>query len=341
MSRRLSRLITALLVAMPLAALAVGPDDGHEPSHAAARPLDHAPIGVMGDHLHHEGEVMLSYRFMRMSMNGSRDGSERQSARSVLRGFPVTPTDMDMEMHMFGAMWAPSDRVTLMGMLPLVRTDMKHKTRTGRRFTTRAKGLGDIRLTALVRLLERPGHRVHLNAGLSAPTGTISAKDDTPGGRVRLPYPMQLGSGTWDLLPGVTYSGHRGRWGWGSQLRGTLRTGRNRKGYRLGHGWGASAWLARELVPWLSLSGRLDYRDIGNVSGDDDALNPRLVPTADPDRRAGRRLDLLLGLNLAVPTGPLAGHRLALEVGRPLTQHLDGPQLETDWVAQIGWQLAF
>ncbi len=311
----------------------------HDDHHSRADA--HGPIGVMGDHMHDAGEFMFSYRYMRMNMNGNRDGSERVASSTVLRRFPVTPTDMDMEMHMFGAMWAPSDRVTLMAMAPLLRLDMKHKTRSGRRFTTRAKGLGDIKVSALIGLLDTPEHKIHLNAGLSLPTGSISVKDDTPLGRTRLPYPMQLGSGTWDLLPGITYTGFAEKWSWGSQLRATWRTGLNNKGYRLGHGWGATGWVARSFAPWLSSSVRLDYRDNRNYRGDDDDLIRGLIPTADPDRRAGRRLDLLLGLNFEMPSGPLQGHRLAIELGRPVMQHLDGPQLETDWLATFGWQKAF
>ncbi len=40
---------------------------------------------------------------------------------------------MDMEMHMLGVMYAPSDDVTLMAMVPFVRLDMDHRTRTGAR----------------------------------------------------------------------------------------------------------------------------------------------------------------------------------------------------------------
>ena len=47
-------------------------------------PATHAPIGVMGDHTHEQGEVMLSYRYMRMGMNGSRDRDERISSRAVV-----------------------------------------------------------------------------------------------------------------------------------------------------------------------------------------------------------------------------------------------------------------
>lgn len=314
------------------------------PAHhhgAGLRPGDHAPIGVMGDHRHAAGEWMLSYRYARMSMRGNRDDTGRLGSDEVLRSFPVTPTSMDAEMHMLGLMWAPVDAATLMVMVPWLRKDMDHRTRAGGRFTTRTDGLGDVSLTALVRLFEDGTHRLHANAGLSFPTGSTTEKDDTPMGRVRLPYPMQLGSGTWDLLPGLTYSGRRDALTWGAQLRGTIRTGRNDEGYRLGHAYGATAWLAHEILPSLGASLRLDWSQWGDIEGDDGRLNPRLVPTADPDLRAGRRLDLLLGLNWVMRKGPLAGHRLALEVGRPVYQDLDGPQLEVDWRAIAGWQYAF
>ncbi len=34
----------------------------------STRPDSHAPLGVMGDHAHGAGELMLSYRFMGMAM---------------------------------------------------------------------------------------------------------------------------------------------------------------------------------------------------------------------------------------------------------------------------------
>ena len=37
----------------------------------SSRPDGHAPISVMGDHLHKKGEFMLSYRFMQMRMEGN------------------------------------------------------------------------------------------------------------------------------------------------------------------------------------------------------------------------------------------------------------------------------
>ena len=65
------------------------------------------------------------------------------------------------------------------------------------------------------------------------------------------------------------------------------------------------------------------------------------VPTADPNLRAGHRIDMLGGVNFVVPLGPLGEHRIALEAGAPVYQWLDGPQLETDWRVIAGWQFAF
>ena len=47
----------------------------HEGPWTAARPDGHAPISVMGDHMHEMGEWMVSYRYMSMEMEGLIDGS--------------------------------------------------------------------------------------------------------------------------------------------------------------------------------------------------------------------------------------------------------------------------
>jgi len=52
---------------------------------------------------------------------------------------------------------------------------------------------------------------------------------------------------------------------------------------------------------------------------------------------SGKRADLSLGLNVKVPG---TGHRFAIEVGKPVWQDLDGPQLETDMIITAGWQWA-
>jgi hypothetical protein len=311
---------------------------------SSARPDGHAPIGVMGDHTHERGEVMLSYRYMPMSMNGNRDGTTQLSPADVLTQFPVTPLRMSMSMHMLGVMAAPTRRLTLMGMVPIVDASMDHQTRAGGMFDTEATGLGDVKITGLLRMFNRDQRAMHLNLGLSLPTGTIDETDITPASApdaAILPYPMQFGSGTWDLLPGVTLLGQNDRWSWGAQARTTIRLGENTRNYRLGNRGIATGWIAARLNDWVSTSGRVQGTMWGDVHGADPALNPNVVPTADPNLRGGGRLDVGVGLNFEVAGQTLHGQRLAIEFLAPAYQDLHGPQLEDDWELTMGWQYAF
>lgn len=305
---------------------------------ASARPDGHGPIGVMGDHMHTRGKWMVSLRAMRMHMEGMRDGTDGLSRQEVLaEGFLVTPTEMDMDMVMLGAMYAPSDDWTLTAMLPYVRKEMEHVDGMGAEFTAESEGLGDVRVGGLYRVLDRGGHRLLLNLGLSLPTGAIDVRDDAHHAtNSKLPYPMQLGTGTFDLLPGATYVGQGSSWSFGLQAIPRLHLGENDEGYRRGNRVDATAWLARRLGA-ASVSGRVAFAHWGRIHGADDDLDPNMIPTADPTLQGGDRVDLLLGLNWA--TDP--GSRLALEVGAPVWQDLDGPQLETDWIATFGWQVSF
>ncbi len=307
------------------------------------RPDGHAPIGVMGDHTHKAGEWMLSYRYMFMEMEGNRSGTNQLTHQEVLnQGFMVTPTSMSMEMHMLGAMYAPSDQLTLMAMVPFTSFTMDHLTRMGGMFTTETEGLGDIRLSSLLKIYEDDSQSIHLNAGLSIPTGSITERGNTPAGaNSKLPYPMQLGSGTFDLLPGITYLTQSDNWSWGAQLSGTIRLGQNDEGYTLGDRLNGTLWAARQWNHWLSTSIRIKASKWDNIDGADTDLNPNMIPTANTALRGGERIDALLGLNIVIPSGPLAGHRLAVEAGAPIYQSLNGPQLETDWLMTIGWQLAW
>lgn len=308
----------------------------------SGRPDGHAPLGVMGDHVHGKGEWMLSYRYMFMSMDGNRDGTDNLGVDEVLADFMVSPDDMTMEMHMIGVMYAPSNDLTLMAMLPFVSKEMDHITRMGSSFTTNSGGLGDIKLSGLYQILDRDRQTVHLNLGFSVPTGSIDERDDTPAGNdVILPYPMQIGSGTVDLRPGITYLGQTDHWSWGAQANTVLRLGENDRGYTVGNRYQLTAWTARKLNENFSLSLRLDGETWEDYDGADSALNPMVIPTADPDLRGGTRLDLGLGLNVYLPEGFLPGGRLATEFEFPIYQSLDGPQLETDWQLTVGIQSAF
>lgn len=151
---------------------------------------------------------------------------------------------------------------------------------------------------------------------------------------------MQLGSGTWDFLPGITATTRRGDLSFGAQYRGWIRMeDSNDEGYSLGDVHQGTAWVQYQWEPWVSTSLRLTGRTQDSING----IDPNIVApiqTANPDFYGGERVDLSFGVNLMGQRGLACGHRLAAEYGVPIHQDLNGPQMETDWTITVGWQKA-
>lgn len=326
-------------------AMAVIP--GATPAQWTSSRVDgHAPIGVMGDHRHDAGEMMLSLRYMSMAMEGSRIGTTPIADADIVspaaQNFMVTPQQMTMQMVMAGAMYAPSDRLTLMAMVPYHRNTMDHLTRAGGTFATASSGLGDLGLGAMVGLGAWGNQAAHLTLGASIPTGSIEAADVLPtsnGNAVQLPYPMQLGSGTLDVKPSLTWLGQARAWSWGVQGTGTIRLGENARGWRLGNRAELTGWVGVPVMRDLSVSVRGVLAGWGDVEGVDAApsVNPAVVPTARTDLRGGTRFDAGVGLNWYVHRA--SGLRLGAELLAPIHQDLHGPQLERDVTLQVGLQV--
>ncbi|MEM7667279.1 MAG: transporter [Pseudomonadota bacterium] len=337
-------------------------DNNHDGGASGINALDHAPIGVMGDHRHAKGEWMISYRFMHMDMDGIQIGTDSVTPEQVATTVPnrffglpgqpptlrIVPTSMRMDMHMAGVMYGLSDQVTLMVMGNYITKEMDHITFAGGMgtdvlgtFRTRTADLGDTTVSALIGLTDT----VHLNAGVSIPTGTITEEDDilTPTGgtpTVRTPYPMQIGSGTFDLLPGITYRDQTDSFGWGAQIKGTIRLGNNDESYSFGDRAMATAWFAAGITPGIALSGRVQAETIGRIDGIDPLIvGP--VQTANPDFQGGESVTAFAGVNFAATGGPLKGWRLGIEGGLPLVQDLNGPQMPTDFSYTVGIQKSF
>jgi hypothetical protein len=315
----------------------------HDEPWTAARPDGHAPISVMGDHMHTMGEWMVSYRFMTMEMEGLLNGSNDISATDANTTYGynkmMLPKSMTMDMHMFGAMHAISDKWTLMCMLHYLDNEMTMQGSSMGKMES--NGIGDLKIGGLYDLARwDSGRRIHLNLGLSLPTGSIDEKS----GNSTLGYGMQLGSGTWDFHPAVTYLAQTENYSYGAQLGGILRIGENDQDYTLGNKFEAGLWGARKITDSLSASAKLDYSNQGEVDGAHKGLTT-MQKNMSPVNQAtsqGRDITTLgLGLNYYFQDGGLKGHRLAAEWETPLDQKVNGVQLELDSTWTLGWQYAW
>ncbi|MDF7808272.1 transporter [Pontiellaceae bacterium B12219] len=288
-----------------------------------------APIGVMGDHVHHKGGWMVSYRYMFMKMEGIEGGD--------VSGYMMQPESMDMQMHMFGAMYTPINNLTIGIMLPYLVNDMDMNMVMMGMSTPmqmESKGFGDLKVSSTYRLWSSSAQQLLLNLAVSFPTGSI---DEENAAGQHLPYPMQLGSGSYGLIPGITYSGLANGWGWGAQVNGTFYLNENYNDYTLGNRYALQAWGLRDLCKSSAVSLRLSGNRTENIDGaDPDMPSPMMTPLADPNLRAGTEVDLLAGIDYRRDV-----MRLAIEAGLPVYQELDGPQLETDWKVIAGLQLSF
>lgn len=339
----------------------------HEAHDFHDRPDGFAPLSIMGDHSHPKGEWMLSYRYMHMNMEGLRNNSSAIDPADVFAGGPyaVTPTSMTHEMHMFGLMYSPTDRLTLMAMTNYQVLEMEHRisptapppllaaNNGSPTFTTRSEGLGDLRLTALYQLFLHDRMSLNAGAGFSLPTGSITEKDKRPvpfqplTDRI-LPASMQLGSGTVDFHPSLTWVHFFDHVSYGAQLRGVARLHDNHEGYQLGDEFAADVWGQLRLNEWVSLSTGFGYHWVDELHGRQDSvgqLTPvpglRTIPTAWGENYGYQQVDALVGLNFLIPDGFLRNHRIAIDARIPVYRHHDGYRLETDYVITAGWQWSF
>jgi hypothetical protein len=326
-------------------------------AHAAEAflPDDHAPAGVMVDHMHEAGEFMVGYRYMTSRWGSTmRSGRERaDDAALAAAGFSMAADSMVMDMHMLDLMYAPTDWLTLMLMPQYMCMDMIMRAvegavahddhgghgAEGSSHAHRTAGIGDTVLSALFRLVARDGHRLHAGLGISVPTGAVDEKGSD--GRF-VHYGMQLGSGTWDFLPSLTYAAHSGAWSWGAQASAIVRLeDANNSGFRFGDQYQATLWLSGRLSDAISVSGRIAHTTQGAVGGHYNGPHHHASP---PDLQAnygGELTEIGLGLNLALGAGNLAGNRIGIEVLLPIDENVNGFQQEKESTIFLSLALAF
>lgn len=304
------------------------------------------PLAFPGSGVPETHEWRYKFTQSHMAMDGLRkDGSDIALSDDP---YMMQPESMDMDMTMFGVGYTPSTRWMYMMMANYSKNSMPMSNG----YTMESEGMGDVKLFAK-RLLWAddilfPSTQWSLLMGLSMPTGSIDERHDQNG--ELLPYSMQLGSGTFDPILGLQYSGKTDPWWYGGTVHYTSRLYDNHKGYRLGDEVDYNLYLIRqfrkdmvfELLFEGTYTGDLQgqARDIRNGNGHvmSDPNRDFMSNRYDPENYGGNEAWVSAGFqwqpdSLFTPRPEI----IDFNVGLPAYQDKNGYRMDSQWKASFSY----
>lgn len=354
-----------------LAALSIANSSHSEHSnHAHHHHGAGAPAGVMFDHvLAKAGDVMIGYRYMYANQAGQMQQGVNpvndktllnQSCDPVLKQCFVTPQEMSMNMHMLDLMYAPTDWLTLMLMPQFMDMHMTMRDLAGAadlnmltplgaavihsRHEHTTGGVGDTGMYALFNVLKFSNQQLNVSLGISAPTGdsAIQLRDTHQQDLGFIHYGMQIGSGTWDFKPAITYTANIDDWSFGAQLNGTKRLeNQSKSGFALGDIFQATGWGSYSWTNWLATSLRGVYTLQGALNGSYNGVYHQIGAMDFTNSYGGRFVDVGFGISASMPNGSLQGNRLSFEWLQPVHDDVNSYQLPREGALSATWSYAF
>lgn len=287
----------------------------------------------------------LAHQYKYAKFEGYLDGSDSLSFQDVLwngpteprtaKNFPVLPTVITQMAaivgvsYQFNRNWQGSIFTSYIEQ----KSDHISIVKNYDFFTIESHGVGDTTLSASYTWNDSASHFWQLSLGLSLPTGSIDEVGDTPRapGDQQLPYTMQLGSGTFDIPVELTYR-HSEADGLDFSLAANIRTGKNDRNYRLGNNFSVSSRYQIQLSPTIRSFAAVSLNYSEAINGQDTSLLvnapiPYPASITNPELYGGKKANLRLGLTWNLSKV----YQLSLEVGKPLYQHLNGPQPKEQW----------
>lgn len=311
------------------------------------------PTGIMFSHVHQKNEWMFSYRYMYMDMHGMLNGTSTIDNNTVFKTYLMAPERMQMNMHMLMAMYGINNRLTVMAMLHYNTTSMSmsmfatssHHHGGGSNSSTHtmsSTGLGDTRLHLLYAPVNNAHHSLVTSMGIGIPTGSVEVKgpgNDMMYANQHLPYAMQPGSGSVDLLPGLAYHYTGKKLGTGIQVTSIIRTNLNQLGYKHGNEYTLNTWVSYQWWRFLSTSLRAEAVGWGSIKGYDPSLYRYNEPAAHPYNYGGQKLNGFAGIRLQPTKGRLSSHSIGAEYGLPFYQNLNGIQMPVKHMLFLSWSL--
>lgn len=322
---------------------------------ADSRADDHAPAGVMNEHLHKKGEWMLGYNVQQVKQTGGYFSGSGRATAEQMGPYSMLSDKHQMYMHMLHLMYAPTDHLTLalmpmymsmnmtMGSNPQqsVTNDGDHSAGHDAHASSPSHGVagwGDTILSASYRAFDNGQHQVITTLGLSAPTGNYK-KYGSDGNPVH--YGMQIGAGVWQAIPSISYIYTEEKVKAGVQVstRQPIFNELNSLGYYPGDQHSATAWLSYLWHPNLSTSVRIQYSNTDSIQGHYKSTHNHSAPADIQGNYGGEQTFVGFGINTLVPE--LKGIRAGIEYLTPINENLNGVQQRTGSILNLSVSKVF
>lgn len=338
------------------------------------------PIGVFGLDIPAPGKLVLSLTPTFSNLSGIKMGTRTVWNEYIVSTVPfflnprqpvrIVPQNIAARTQIIGLNYGVTKDLCIVlnaGMIEKSLEALVFKGPTGLQQLARnypdTASLTDFNLSGVYRVYQDEINRIQLSLGLSFPTGSNHATFNNfvlPNGvpaDIRAFYGMQLGTGTYDIMPGIVYAGYIGPWSWGLSYRGRFPLGPNPEGYTWatipelapwggaslnprGYMWGnlheLNGWGGYTWIPGVTTTFRVSATMQGAIRGWDPEIRGAAVPT-NPLFYGGQRVELFGGATIS---GKFIGYEnwtLGVEAGLPVYQNLNGPQIMKNW--QAGMQL--
>lgn len=221
-------------------------------------------------------------------------------------------------------------RFSLIGVVPLVQRTVNRGV-DDQRISESDGGIGDITVLGKFRLYRQTGRlsrrQLSVQAGVKLPSGSHQRRDSRG---ERFPQPLQLGSGSFDLLSALTLTEARNRWVFSGDVGYNVKT--EADDFRFGNVLSYDAAAKFRIFP-ASFAGRSNGRllyfflELNGTNEEKSVFQDRKVNDS-----GGWQLFLSPGFQW------LARENLVLEAGVqiPVRQELNGTQLGTDFNFRSG-----
>ena len=289
------------------------------------------------EHPHSAGTFMFETAYMRMNMSGLRAETSDVSTIEAVSDFNhmMVPTDMTMDMLMLMPMYNFTKDLSTMLMVNYLSNSMDMTDSSGTCTSTMENsGLSDTKVSLNYKFMD---DLLAASMELSIPTGSIDEKitmkmmtgGDCVTHNMTAPYPMQFGSGTYDVTPTLTYLGAYYSLRYGAQSSYKFRTGENDNGYTLGDEASAKLWV-RKPISILTLSGEIDFTRWGSIQGADKHASTASTPLVKSSNSGGSLAKITIGAEV-----PVSAISLGLDLSWPIYQDLNGLQMKHTMSAAV------